>query len=375
MLHCMEDIRGNPSSIHAAGRAARVAVERAREHVAALLHADPGTIVFTSGGTEADALAINQAGREGRFDGILLASSMAEHQAVLRSFDHAVTLGATRMVIPTADGGVVHADALARELAPSVNFVSVMHANNETGALSDIAVCAATAHERDALFHSDMVQSAGKVAIDLPATAVDYAAISAHKIHGPKGIGALYVAAGRDCDPMIRGGAQERNRRGGTENVAAIVGFGEAARLTLLEREERNALWRVLRARFLEILLTSCKDAIVNEHAADGLPNIVSITFPSHRYAIDGESLLMMLDMAGLHVSSGSACTAGSFEASHVMRELGHDETSARASLRCSFGFRTRKEDVEEAAAIIIRTVQELAGRSSDRSHSRIAMP
>ena len=358
MLPFFGEVYGNPSSIHSAGRTARVAVERARVHVAALLHADPGSIVFMSGGTEADNTAIMQASSSGNFNGTVLSSSAAEHHAVLQQMEYAVSVGARHIPLPVqADGRVLPEDFDAA-LPESLALMSVMHGNNETGALSDIALIARAAQRRGALFHSDMVQTAGKIPCDLPATAVDFASISAHKIHGPKGVGALYVRKEATLAPGIRGGAQERKRRGGTENVAAIVGFGEAARLALEEMEPRLERWTQLRRRFVELLMNSCGDAVINGTEGAVLPNIVSVTFPFHRFGIDGEGLLMNLDLAGLCVSSGSACTAGSFEASHVMKAIGHDDASARASLRCSFGAWTSTEEVEQAALLIARQVQ-----------------
>jgi cysteine desulfurase len=371
MLPWLGGEAANPSSVHSFGRAARVAVERARENVAALIGALPSEIVFTSGGTESNNTAIHfalaAAGKETH-----VITSPAEHQAVLQpiaAWKHCVSS------LLSVDGGAVpNPGDLSDALRSDTVLIALMHANNETGGLLDLAPLSDILADYRGLFFSDMVQSAGKVPVHIHDTRVDLASLSAHKIHGPQGVGALYIRSGVDFRPMLHGGAQERARRGGTEAVAAIVGFGEAARLALEEGETRRGRWRGLRARLLDSLRLHLPELIENASALT-LPNIVSITLPHEHYPIDGEMLLVDLDLRGCAVSAGSACTAGSVEPSHVMRAIGYDEISARSSVRFSFGAFTDEETVDRGAEIFVRTVQEMSERSSARSHSRRAIP
>jgi cysteine desulfurase len=371
MMPWLSGEAANPSSVHSFGRSARVAVERAREYVAALIGAIPSEIVFTSGGTESNNTAIHFA-LAAADQSTQVISSPVEHQAVLQPIAEWKQCVSTMLAV---DGGAVPDPAdLSRALRSDTVFIALMHANNETGGLLDLAAVSDALRDYSGLFFSDMVQSAGKIPIRIHETRVDLASLSAHKIHGPQGVGALYIRRGLDFRPMLRGGAQERARRGGTEAVAAIVGFGEAARLALEEREEREKRWLELRLRLLQRLRMQLPECIENV-SRHTLPNIVSITLPYERYRIDGGMLLVDLDLRGCAVSAGSACTAGSIEPSHVMRAIGHDEQSARASVRFSFGAFTDEETVDRAAEMFVRTVQEMEERSNVRSHSRNAIP
>ena len=364
---------GNPSSVHSFGREARIAVERAREHVAALIGVLPSEIIFTSGGTESDNAAIAFASRDagsGRIPHIV--TSAAEHQAVLQPIHGKTEYDVTYVDIDAA--AVPPADAVLAALRPDTVLVALMHANNETGGILDLTEVSATLVGHPGIFFTDMVQSAGKLPIDLHEIRVDLAAISAHKIHGPKGIGALFVRRGIDMMPFMKGGAQERGRRGGTENVTGIVGFGEAARLAIAEMDERAERWRSLRRILLTRIVQHLPGIIVNGND-EGLPNIVNVSLPASMYPIDGTMLLMDLDLRGCAVSAGSACTAGSVEASHVLRALGHDEMTAKASVRFSFGAFTDATAVLAGAEIFANVVQDMLERSRDRSHSRSAIP
>ncbi len=363
---------GNPSSVHGFGRSARVVVERAREHVAALLGAHPAEIIFTSGGTESDNAAIHSALASSGPDKPHVITSPAEHQAVLQVLNNRSDCGLSFLEIDSA--AVPRFEALRKELRSDTNLIALMHANNETGGLLDLDDLSGMLGEFKGLLFSDMVQSAGKMGVDIHSTRVDLASLSAHKIHGPQGIGALYVRRGIEFESFMHGGSQERGRRGGTENVAGIVGFGEAARLAIDEQAGRTQHWRLLRMRLLEILLNGLPGIFVNG-GENVLPNIVSVTLPYSRYPVDGAMLLMNLDLHGCALSAGSACTAGSVEPSHVMRAIGHSEADARSSLRFSFGAFTTIEMVDEAAELFVRLVQDMAVRSSERSHSRSAMP
>lgn len=359
MLPYLEDAYGNPSSVHAAGRRARAAVERAREQVAALARAHPSEVIFTSGGTEADNFAFHIAAAHDARRTIWLVGA-GEHHAVLAPAARRAVMGEAVLHLPVDRRGCVEPATLHAALDDNVAMVSLMHVNNETGAVHDIAVLSGHAHMVGALFHTDAVQSAGKLALDMHAMAIDMMSLSAHKIHGPKGVGALIVRRGIEVEPFIVGGAQERGRRGGTESVAQIVGFGVAAERALQERDSRLARWHAQRNDFLSVLRHSLAGIVVNGDGGGVQPGIVSISFPSDIFGLDGEALLLRMDLDGIAVSSGSACTAGSVEASHVMHAIGHDEVTARATLRVSFGAQTTDEEVRSAAQILVGHVEEM---------------
>ncbi|HOJ03429.1 MAG TPA: cysteine desulfurase family protein [Bacteroidota bacterium] len=353
MLPFLDMEFGNPSSLHAAGRAARVAVERARAHVAALIGATPAEIIFTSGGTEGDNTALAFARlRAGKDRPPVIVTSPAEHQAVLAPC--AMMTDADIRYLAVDAGAVPDVTAITGPF----DLLSVMQVNNETGGVLDLRAAASLAREAGGLLHSDLVQSAGKIPIDVQALGVDIAVLSAHKIHGPKGIGALYLRSGVEMARFMHGGSQERGRRGGTENVAAIVGFGEAARLALVEMEQRRMLWTALRAQACDLLRSELPHCIINEASGEVSPAILSVSFPWEHYAVDGELLLLELDLHGVAASGGSACTAGSFEASHVMRAIGHDARTARATVRLSFGAFTTRDEVDFALRTLIAAVR-----------------
>jgi cysteine desulfurase len=374
MLPWMSEEFGNPSSVHGYGRTARVAVERARAQVAALIGADPAEIVFTSGGSESCNAAVFNALLRSRLtiQRPHVITSPAEHQAVLSTITARDDID-IEMTTVDAVGRPLTA-SLDQLIRPETALVALMHANNETGAILDMACISDMLQDSPALLFTDMVQTAGKILSDIHRTRIDLAALSAHKLHGPGGIGALYIRRGLDYSPFIRGGAQERGRRGGSEHVAGIVGFGEAARLALQDLEQRRSLWIQQRERLICLLSDSFDGLIINS-VGDHVANILSVTFPFPRYPVDGAMLLMNLDLHGVAVSAGSACTAGSIEASHVMRAIGHDDASARSSLRFSFGAFTDVGMIEHAAAVLLRVMTEMLQRSSERSHSRNAMP
>lgn len=352
MLPYLREIHGNPSSVHAAGRRARAAVERAREQVAALARAQPSEVIFTSGGTEADNFAFHIAAAHDARRTLWLVGA-GEHHAVLAPAARRAVMGDGVLHLPVDRRGCVEAATLHAALNETVAMVSLMHVNNETGAVHDIAMLSGHVHMVGALFHTDAVQSAGKLALDMHAMAIDMISLSAHKIHGPKGVGALLVRRGIEVEPFLVGGAQERGRRGGTESVAQIVGFGVAAELALQERETRLARWHVQREAFLSLLRQSLPGIMVNGEGGAVQPGILSVSFPSDMFELDGDALLLRMDLDGIAVSSGSACTAGSVEASHVMRAIGHDEATARATLRVSFGAQTTDEEVRSAAQVL----------------------
>mgnify|MGYP000619215106 CR=1 FL=1 len=365
MLPWLREQHGNPSSAHAHGRAARVAVERAREHVAAMIGADPREIIFTAGGTESDNTALHMAlHAHTDISKLHVISSAAEHHAVHMPIEALGRGGAAVGLLPVDAAGVARSERITEMIRPETVLCSLMHINNETGGILPLEEVGVLLRPHDVLFHSDIVQSAGKLPIDIHAAQVDFAAMSAHKIHGPKGIGALYVRSGLDAEAFIVGGGQERGRRGGTENVAGIVAYGEAARLAVEERDERLARWKDYRARFRACLLDAFPRLHVNEVTEDTvLANILSVSFPADVYSVDGAALLMNCDLAGVSVSGGSACASGSVQASHVMRAIGHDDATGAATLRISFGATTTQEDVDEGCQRVLNVLGDMLGR------------
>ncbi len=360
----------NASSVHRGGQFARVELEEARERIAAAIGAEPKEIVFTSGGTESDNLALKgyafRVYRErGRWPAIIIPHN--EHHAILHPADFLAGLGAPVVMLDIDAEGRLSPDTLRSALA-SVDravppLVSIMHANNETGTVNPIAELAAAAHEAGALFHTDAVQTFGKLPWSVASLGVDTASISAHKIHGPKGIGALFISKEIELEPLMHGGSQERNRRGGTEAVELAVGFEAATTLAMERMEEfttRTAeLGHLLRERLAEI-----EGLRTITPASGALPNIVNITFDDARL-IDGEGLIVGMDLQGIAVSNGSACTSGSIQPSHVLLAMGLPPEQAAAAVRFSMSRYTTREEITEAAAALRRVVDRL------RSHPR----
>ncbi len=368
MLPCLRDEYGNPSSLHTRGRRARVVLEQARERIAGLLGARASEIVFTSGGTEADNLALHIAAREsGRRGRRKALTSAAEHHAVLHPIEKLVLEDFDVAYLPLRRDGSILPEAFLELCADDVGFVSLMHVNNETGAVNPVAETAGTASERGAIFHTDAVQAVGKLPLDLHAAPFDLVSISAHKTNGPKGIGALYIRSGLRADPLMLGGSQERGRRGGTENAALAVGFAAALEISISEMASRAEHWRELRGGFLDLLLSELPSAVVNGGIHQQLAQIVSISFPSSAFPIDGELLAVNMDLEGFEISSGSACTSGAGTPSHVMKAIGHDEMTAAATVRISFGADTQRDESLLAAQALVKAVRLLLQRSMDR--------
>jgi len=356
MLPWLQGGFGNASSLHRDGRRARGAVEDARRRIARHLNAEPAQIVFTSGGTEADNLALR--GTVGR--GQALVTSEAEHEAVLKTADALEADGRTVVRLRPDDAGAVSPALLARTLAamPRVALVSLMHANNETGVLADLPALAAAAHDAGALFHTDAVQSAGLLPLDVQALGVDLLTASAHKFYGPKGVGLLYVAPGVDLDPLVTGGAQERGRRGGTENVAGIVGMAHALDLAAARRDETNARLLAMRLRLLNRLTEALGDRFVLNTPQDrSIPSVLNLAFPPNPSPLDAEMLILGLDLEGVSASAGSACTSGALTPSHVLLALGLPRETAAAAVRFSLGSSTTEADVDAAADALVRVL------------------
>ncbi len=343
---------GNPSSVHSAGRQARRAVEEARGQVAALLGAgDSNEIVFTSGGTESDALALSFLRSRGPL--ARLVTSNVEHPAVAEYARQLAGEGFSHSAVAVGPRGELDPSAV-RVAARDAALVSVMAANNEYGGIFPIAEIAEIAREAGAVMHSDAVSALGRVSIDVVRLSVDLLSVSAHKIYGPKGVGALYVRRGIDLSPLFPGGGQERRRRGGTENVAGIVGFGEAARLAREEASDSAQIVSGLRDRFEREIASLDAGTRVWGSRAARLPNTSSVMFPG----VSGESLLIALDLEGIAVSVGSACSSGTLSPSPSILALGATAGEARSTLRFSFGKGNREEEIPRVIAVLAASLQ-----------------
>ncbi len=344
---------GNASSIHHHGQETRAAVERARESVAAFVGCRASEIVFTSGGTEGDNLAIFGLTRAG--DHVL--TSTIEHHAVLNACKHLESGGCEITYLRVDGRGQVDPDEVRRALRPNTKLITIMMANNETGVLQPVVEIGKIAAEADVYFHTDAVQAAGKVAIDVKQIECDLLSISGHKMHAPQGVGALYVRKGTVLQPMLYGGRHERSRRAGTENVPGIVALGKAAEVAR-EALQRNdaAGTAIMRDRIEQTILQAVEATGVNGEGAPRVPNTTSIYFEY----IDGEALVIALDLKGLAVSTGAACSSGAIEPSHVLIAMGMRPERARASIRFSLGKQNKAEDAEFALSLVPEIVARL---------------
>jgi len=344
---------GNASSIHHHGQETRAAVERARESVAGLLGCRPSEIVFTSGGTEGDNLAIFGLTHPG--DHII--SSTIEHHAVLNSCKRLESLGCEVTRVPVDGRGLVDPDDVKRALRPHTKLITIMMANNETGVLQPVEAIGKIAREAEAHFHTDVVQAAGKVQIDVKQIGCSALSISGHKMHAPQGIGALYVRKGTMLQPLFYGGSHERSRRAGTENVPGIIGLGKAAELAKRALDRGDLLqMAILRDRIEQVLLADIEAAGANGDGAPRVPNTANIYFDY----LEGEALVIALDLKGLAVSTGAACSSGAIEPSHVLTAMGLPPERARGSIRFSLGKQNTSEEVDFALGLIPSTVARL---------------
>lgn len=352
---------GNPSSLHAEGRAAREALERSRASILRACGASAFDLVFTSGGTEADNLAIAGAFLAARRRGVpveraRVVTSAVEHPAVHGALGLVEALQGRTVVAGVDRDGRVDPDEIESLLVEGAALVSLMGANNETGVLEPIEAVGRAARERGALFHSDLVQVAGKRPLSLDALPLDLATVSSHKVHGPRGIAALFVRKGTALEPLLRGGSQEAGLRPGTEDVAAAVGFAAALELAVAESEAVMSRLERLRDRLRVEVLRRFPDAIANTPAAGALPTILNVSFPG----VEGESLVRLLDAHGVAASTGSACNVGSKKPSHVLRAMGRSDREVRGSLRISLGRGNTEEDVEPFLAALEASVGQL---------------
>ena len=360
MTRCMREEYGNPSSLYRIGQQAKEVLEQAREEVASVIGALPREIYFTSGGSEADNQAIRSAALFGKKKGKNhIISTAFEHHAVLHTLNQLKTEGFEVTLLPVHENGVVIPEEVEAAIRPETCLVTVMYANNEIGTIQPIREIGAVCRAHQVLFHTDAVQAVGPLAIDVQAENIDYLSASAHKFHGPKGVGFLYARKGVPLTSLINGGAQEKGRRAGTENLPGIVGMTTALKETVAERDAENARLTVLRDRLIAGL-SEIPHSALNGDAEKRLPGNVNFCFEG----IEGESLLLLLDEKGISASSGSACTSGSLDPSHVLLAIGRVHDVAHGSLRLTLGKENTPEDVEYIISAVKDVVSYLRGFS-----------
>ncbi len=355
MLPYLHDNFGNPSSVHSFGRDARKAVDEARDKVAKAIGADPREVFFTSGGTESDNIAIQGVALARKQDGRHIVTSKIEHHAVLDTCHYLASQGYEVTYLPVDEKGLVSVDEFQAALRPDTILATIMHANNEMGAIQPIKEMAAIAHARKITFHTDAVQTVGSIPVNVKELGVDMLSLSAHKFYGPKGIGVLYIKKGTRIKPLYHGGSQERKYRPGTENHVGIVGLAKALELATEGLNARQVQIIALRDKLIAGLL-ALPEVELNGHPTQRLPGNVNI---SVRY-VEGESLILSLDMQGIAVSSGSACTSGSLEPSHVLLAMGLTHEQAHGSLRLTLGIDNTAEDVDYVLSVMPGIVERL---------------
>lgn len=356
MLPYFSEVAGNPSSLHRVGQQAKRALNEARESVARAIGAETDEVFFTSGGTESDNQALVGVAEALRERGRHIITSTVEHHAVLHAANWLETRGFEVTYLPVDGHGVVDLSALRAALRPDTTLVSLMLANNEVGTIQPVREAAKLAHEHGALFHTDAVQAAGKIPLDVDELGVDLLSLTAHKFHGPKGAGVLYVRRGTPLMPLLRGGQQESSVRPGTHNTPGIVGLAVALDLATREMESEAARLARLRDRLETGIKGSIADVQVNGHPEARLPNILNVSFAG----VEGEALLMALDMKGIAVSTGSACAAGSTDPSHVLQAMGVEPRLVEGSLRFSFGHVNTEADVDYTLEVLSEAVTSL---------------
>jgi cysteine desulfurase len=356
MLPFLDENFGNPSSLHALGRKARVAVDEARDAVAALIGAEPEGIVFVSSGSEANNLALRGLAQASLKEGGHILVSAVEHSSVRETCKALEAWGFRIGLVPVDETGMVDPEAVAEAIEPDTRLVVLMHANNEVGTIQPVEAVTALAHERGIPVLVDAVQTVGKVPLDVSAAGCDMVTLSSHKIYGPKGAGALYVRRGLKLEPLITGGAQERRRRAGTENVPGIVGFGVACRLAAQRREEDEKRMRLLRDRLWKGIVERIPGVKLNGHPVSRIPNTLNVSFEG----LEGESVVINLDLKGVAASTGSACASGVVEPSPTLLAMGLGEARARSSVRFSLGRQTTEEDIDYVLEVLPPIVERL---------------
>jgi cysteine desulfurase len=361
MLPCLREEFGNASSLYSLGRQAKKALESSRERIARILgSASPDSVVFTASGSESDNMAIRGVAEALRDKGKHIITSDVEHPAVLNTFKYLETQGFEATYIKPDGAGLITAEAVAAAVRDDTILISVMHANNETGTINPIADIAKIAKRRRVLLHTDAVQTFCKLPFTVNELGVDLLSLSAHKINGPKGVGALYVREGVPLKQLIHGGHQERSRRAGTENVAGIVGLAAAAEISSADRDKEFGRIKALRDRLETGLNEKLQNLRLNGHASLRLPNTLNLSFPF----IESESLLLELDLKGIAVSSGSACSSGTGEPSHVLLSMGIPPEICRGALRFSLGRENTEEEVEYVLTLLPDIVRRLQSMS-----------
>ncbi len=360
MLPYFSEYYGNPSSVYELAGASKKAINEAREKISQVIGAKPNEIYFTAGGSEADNWAIKETYEAYKEKGNHIITTKVEHHAVLHTCQWLEKQGAKVTYLDVDENGIIRLEDLERAITPETILISVMAANNEIGSLMPIKEIGMIAKEHGILFHTDAVQAFGQIPLDVDECHIDMLSSSAHKINGPKGIGCLYIRKGLKLRSFIHGGAQERKRRAGTENVPGIVGYGKAAELAMTTMKERTAGEREVRDYMIEKIKKEVPYCRLNGHPVLRLPNNVNFSFQF----IEGESLLIMLDMEGICASSGSACTSGSLDPSHVLLAIGLPHEIAHGSLRLTIGEETTKEDVDFVVEKIKGIVERLRNMS-----------
>ena len=360
MLPYFTQYYGNPSSVHAFGREAKQGLDRARDQVAKALHCDPSEVIFTGCGTESDNTVLLGVAQRYGDKGKHIITTNVEHHAILHTCEYLEKQGYSVTYLPVDQDGLVTAEQVAAAIRPDTILVSIMFANNEVGTIMPIQEIGAVCKEKGVLFHTDAVQAVGHIPVDVQAMHIDMLSLSAHKFHGPKGVGALYCRKGIRLPSYIMGGAQDRGRRAGTENVAGIVGLGAAIQLATEQLEENRAKMTALRDRLMTGIQARISEVKLNGHPTNRLPNNVNFSF---KY-IEGESILLMLDMNGIAASSGSACTSGSLDPSHVLLALGLPHEIAHGSVRLTLGDETTEEDIDYTIDVLEKTVARLRAMS-----------
>jgi cysteine desulfurase len=356
MMPFFRDQFGNASSIHWAGREVKKYLDEARENVASLMNADPQEIIFTGCGTESDNMAIKGVASTHQDKGRHIITSKVEHHAVLHTCQFMEGWGYEITYLPVDREGLIDLEDLRRSIRPDTVLVTIMFANNETGTIMPVQEIGEVCREKGVIFHTDAVQAVGKIPIDLKKLAVDILSLSGHKLNTPKGIGAQFIRKGTKLSPLIHGGAQERNRRAGTENIPYIIGLGKACEIAKRDFQKRHEYLQSLRDRLQEGLLRAIPHVELNGHPNRRLPNTLNASF----LYVEGESLLLNMDLEGIAVSSGSACSSGSADASHVILAMGKSPLVAQSAIRFSLGLTNTAEDVEYVLEVLPRIIERL---------------
>lgn len=357
MTPYMTQVFGNPSSVHGVGREARKALEQARDQIAAFMDADPQSLIFTSGGTEADNMAIIGGAMAQRERGRHIVTSQIEHHAVLHACEYLEQAGFEVTYLPVDETGTVRLADLEQAVREDTVLVSIMYGNNEVGTIQPIEEIGTFLRARGIIFHTDAVQAFGVLPVHARQLPVDMLSVSAHKINGPKGVGALYLGRKVPFSPIVHGGSQERKRRAGTENLAGIIGFAEATKVISAEMDDRIAKYRQMKEAMLRVWEAEGIAYHVNGHPEKVMPHILNVSFPG----VHTETMLMNMDLVHIAAASGSACTSGSLELSHVLRAMKLEDRISHSAIRFSFGITNTVDEAQRAAQAVAKIVKRLA--------------